>query len=106
MDEFTLAQQSLQLVRKDLGFKEDISLEDHPDPFEPLLVFLEKRIKHMLDVDFASLLNAMYRIDIPEDQVKVLLELTKPQDLAKAIATAIIEREKQKAITRQKYRPS
>ena len=106
MDEITLAQESLQLVRKDLGLTEELPLDQVDDPFERLLDFLEKRIKYMLDVDFAGLLNALYRIDLPEERVKALLELTPPQQLAHEIAKAIIERQKEKVITRRLYRPS
>ena len=106
MDEFTLAKHSLQLAKKDLGLEDNINLEGTEDPFERLIEFLEKRIKYMLNSDFSGLLNALYRIDIPENQVRDLLEFTEPQSLAKALTLAILEREKQKVITRQQYRQS
>jgi hypothetical protein len=106
MNEFKLARESLQLVQKDLGLEDNILFEGQSDPFERLLEYLEKAIKFKLDNDFAGLLNAMYRIDIPEDQLKALLSMTKPEEMSNAIAQAIIEREKQKVLTRQQYRKS
>lgn len=106
MDEFTLASHSLQLIQKDLGLEENINLERANEPFERLIEFLEKRIKFLLDTDFSGLLSALYRIDIPENKVKEILELSTPQNLARALTMAIIEREKQKVITRQQYRQS
>lgn len=76
MDEITAAQESLQLVRRDLGLEEDMSLEGAADPDERLYSWLEKRIRNLLDHDFNGLLNALYRVDIPEEQLKQLLSLT------------------------------
>ncbi|GAB4245908.1 MAG: hypothetical protein Tsb0034_24610 [Ekhidna sp.] len=104
MDEVTLAKESYQLVRKDLGLEEEIQFEGFDNAFDRLLIFLTKQINELLDHDFNRLLNALYRIDIPENQVKCLLESTPPNEIAAALAAAVIEREKQKVLTRLKYR--
>jgi len=104
MDEITLARESLQLVRKDLGLEEDMSLEGITDPFDRLHGWLEKRISYLLDHDFPTLLNALYRIDIPEEQLKQILALSSPTALASALTTAILHREMQKVETRRIYK--
>lgn len=106
MDEFLLAEKSYQLIRKDLGLKEEIVLKDLNNDFDQLEEYLTKQVNHLLDHDFNALLNAMYRIDIPEDRVNHILYESSPDTLANNLARVIIEREKQKAITRLKYRPS
>jgi hypothetical protein len=104
MDEITLATESLQLVRKDLGLEDIISLEGTTDPFERLSEWLEKRIRYLLDHDFPTLLNALYRIDIPENYLNELLTHTPPEQLSAVLTTAILNREKQKVETRIRYR--
>jgi len=104
MDEITLAQESFLLVRKDLGLQDDLSLEGAIDPFDRLQHFLEKRIRNMIDHDFSGLLNALYRVDISEHQLRHLLALTPPEQLAHAITQAVLQREKQKVETRRKYK--
>ena len=82
MDEVTLLRHSYQLIRKDFGLEESWDFED-----------------------LNRLLNALYRIDIPENRVKDLLQHSKQGEIARNVAKAIIEREKQKVITRQQYQP-
>lgn len=103
MDEVTLVNKSYQLICKDLGLVEESGFEEENSSFDRLAIYLEKQINYLLDHDFNRLINAMYRIDIPDYQVNELLHSSKSGDLAKNIARAIIEREKQKVITRVKY---
>lgn len=104
MNEITLAQESLQLARKDLILEDNLTLEGVPDPFERLHAFLEKQVSWLLDHDFSRLIHALYRIDIPESEVNRLLSESPPGQVAANISAAIIHREKQKVISRQKYR--
>ncbi|MEQ9467545.1 MAG: hypothetical protein RLN88_09040 [Ekhidna sp.] len=105
MDEVTLVRQSYQLVRKDFGLEENFDFEEGQIGFDRLEEFLAKQVNYLLDHDLNKLLNALYRIDIPESQVKQLLHYSSQGEIAKNMAKAIIEREKQKVITRQKYQP-
>jgi len=104
MDNIQQAINCYQLACKDLG------LEDIPDPTElddPMIrleKLLEIRIKEMLDSDFEGLINAFYRIDLSEKKVKEILGFGRPATLAMQLARAVIEREKQKVITREQYR--
>jgi len=104
MDEWTLAKESLQLAGKDLALPDGYELESSEDPLGSLQEFLAKQIRYMLDNDLNGLLNALYRVDIPEKRVKQILEVTAPGEIADQLAGAVIEREKQKVITRQQYK--
>lgn len=104
IDEVTLATSSYQLIRKDLGLEEEMVFTTEENAFDRLEKFLEKAINYLLDHDFNRLLNALYRIDIPESQVNELLQRSSADQLALEIAKAVIEREKQKVITREQYR--
>ncbi|MEO9871897.1 hypothetical protein [Ekhidna sp.] len=105
MDQFTLVEQSYHLIRKDLGLEEEMEFGKEENAADRLLTFLTKQINHLLDHDLNKLLNALYRIDIPENKVKDLLHGSKQGEIAKNLAQAIINREKQKVMTRQQYQP-
>lgn len=104
-EEVTLVNKSYQLIRKDLGLEEELEIGEDAS-FDWLTTYLERQINHLLDHDFNRLINAMYRIDIPDHKVNEFLHSSKSGELAKNIAIAIIEREKQKVLTRMKYQPS
>ena len=104
MDEVTLAQQSYQLIQKDFGLEENTEIEEAKIAFDWLEDYLTKKVNYLLDHDFNLLLNALYRIDISDDQTKELIHLSEAREVARNIARAIIEREKQKVITRAQYR--
>lgn len=103
MDEVTLLRQSYQLVRKDFGLEDEIEFEDGEKGFDRLENFLTKQVNYLLDHDLNRLLNALYRIDISEDKTKKLLQSSNQGEIGRNLARAIIEREKQKVITRQRY---
>ncbi|WP_462251561.1 hypothetical protein [Ekhidna sp.] len=105
MDEVTLVLQSYQLVRKDFGLEDEMGFEKENISFDRLEEYLTKQVNYLLDNDLGRLLNALYRIDIPENTTKELLQNSKQGEIARNLARAIIEREKQKVLTRQKYRP-
>ncbi len=104
MDEVTLVKESYQLIRKDFGLAEATEVEEAQIDFDWLEGYLTKQISHLMDHDFNRLLNALYRIDIPDTQTKELLQSSDSGQIAGNIAIAIIEREKQKVITRAQYR--
>lgn len=102
-EESSLIKQSYQLIRKDLGLEEEWVYEETENSFDRLEKFLTKQISYLLDHNFNRLLNALYRIDIAESDVKQILS---GDDLANKLAKKVIEREKQKVLTRLKYRTS
>ncbi|WP_370089451.1 hypothetical protein [Ekhidna sp.] len=105
MNEVTLAKESYHLVRKDFGLEDELEFGQEENDFDRLEDFLTKQVNYLLDHDLNKLLNVLYRIDIPENRVKSLLQNSKQGEIARNMAKAIIEREKQKVITRRQYQP-
>ena len=105
MNEVTLVKESYHLIRKDFGLEGEWEFGQEENDFDRLEDFLTKQVNYLLDHDLNKLLNALYRIDIPENQVKSLLQNSKQGEIARNMAKAIIEREKQKVITRRQYQP-
>lgn len=103
MDEIQLAISSYKLIQKDLGISDPISLINEKQPFDELHKFLSVRVQYLLDRDFGQLLNSLYRIDIPEQQVKRIINEAEPEKIASLLAEAIINREILKVKTRLKY---
>lgn len=97
-----LVKQTYELIRVDLSLEEEWSLENLGNNFDRLEEFLVLQISYLLDHDFNRLLNALYRIDISESEVKRILKDS--NSLAGDLARAVLEREKQKVLTRLKYR--
>ena len=97
-----MIQKSYQLIKRDFSLEEQFDAEADK-PFDRLHNMLTKSVKYLLDMDFGGLMSALYRIDISEQKVKEILELTHPDNLASNFASAIILREKQKVKTRIKY---
>lgn len=63
-------------------------------------------INRLIVEDFAKLVQILYTLDISEKRLKQRLNTFPKQDAAMLMAEMIIERQKQKAITKNKYRPS
>ncbi len=101
MDSKLLAEESYKLMQKnfELATSEIESID-----FDKLLVFLWKEIIRLLDHDFNQLMNILYRIDVSEIRVKQILQVSKPEELANDLTVEILERMRQKAITRIKYK--
>ena len=89
--------------------------ENLPDPFEKILPDVEsildekallelftKRVEEMMRDDLGLLLSSLYRLDVYEDKIqRALKSPTVPA--AEGIARLIIERQKEKILTRKKY---
>ena len=61
-------------------------------------------IRDLLDHDLNRLLNVFYKIDISEEQFKMILSCSPADQLADKLADLVIEREMLKMETRRKYR--
>ena len=70
---------------------------------QKLLQLLTKRINHLLDHDFQTLLNIMYRIDVDEAKFKHILVHQPAGEIAASLAQLILHRMMQKAEMRLKY---
>jgi len=62
---------------------------------------LAASINEMITGDFTGLLNMLYRIDIDEKKLRELLRSNPGIDAGYIIADLLIEREKQKEISRE-----
>ena len=70
---------------------------------EQLLTALSVEINRLINQDFSRLIAILYRIDISEPKLKILLAENKGSDAGRIIAWMILERQKEKQITRKKY---
>lgn len=64
------------------------------------LIFL---INELINKDFHSLIQLLYRIDVNEKKIRLYLEENSDKDAASVLADLIIERQLQKIESRKKY---
>jgi hypothetical protein len=64
------------------------------------LIFL---INELINEDFQSLIQLLYRIDVNEKKIRLYLEENSDKDAASVLADLIIERQLQKIESRKKY---
>ncbi len=95
--------ETLTLIQKDLDLQDSQIIAVPEFDFNGLKNYLKAAISRLLDNDFNRLINAMYRIDIPEDQLADALNTPDPSRVASKIADLVIQRELQKVRTRKKY---
>lgn len=62
---------------------------------------LAEYINHLINHDFDKLITYLYRIDVSEQKLKLLLRENQQEDAAHIIASLIIERQEQKIKTRE-----
>ena len=70
---------------------------------EQLLQVLSVEINRLINQDFSRLIAILYRIDISEPKLKILLAENKGSDAGRIIAWMILERQKEKQKTRKIY---
>ena len=68
-----------------------------------LRLLLSEHIHTLITKDFSRLIAILYRLDISEKKLKVLLQHQLQKDAGLIIADMIIERQLQKIETRKKY---
>lgn len=88
------------MVSKDLDFATE--QKDLPVSMSGLHTWLEQKIADLLDHDPTRLMQALYRIDVDEDEVR--RAFAGLENLAETLSSLIIQRVQQKIATRQKYR--
>ncbi|MDW3193874.1 MAG: hypothetical protein R8G66_15990 [Cytophagales bacterium] len=93
---------TLQLIQSALPTQSDFDKGDEFS-FDRLLDWLTQQIDHLIDYDYKHLVEALYRIDVPESKVAEILngDVT---NVSRNLAKAILERQMKKAATRIKYR--
>lgn len=63
-------------------------------------------INHLLLHDFNKLVQILYRVDVDEKKLKVLLQENKETDAAVIIADLLLQRQEEKIKTKQEFKPS
>jgi len=89
-------QKNIKLPSTEINNRENIDME-------VLRSYLIKVISELLDKDFNRLIQAMYRIDIPENEFKSALSIINQEKIAEEIANLVIKREMEKVESRKKY---
>jgi hypothetical protein len=86
--------------------------EDHrKNPASPgnltvdeLADLLAERVNAMINGDFSALVQLLYRIDINESRLRLILQENQASDAGQLIARMILERQWQKIETRRQYK--
>lgn len=89
-------------IAQTLALREDLIQETNSE--EALLNLIEQYVQELVDTNFEQLLRILYRIDIADYKVKKAIDNVGATNAARAIAELILEREKEKIISRQKYK--
>lgn len=74
------------------------------DQMEVLHAKLSERIQYLLLNETETLMQLLYRMDVPEKKFHTAMQLHPLTKIGDEIANLVIERELQKVITRRKYR--
>lgn len=94
-----VAEEVFSILKKDFEFPSEIEVKDQ----SYLLQLLVPLVSRMLDRDFERLLQICYRIDLGENKLKKILHESSPEEMAKDLSIAIIERQILKIEIRRKY---
>jgi len=96
-----LTMEALALIA-DLNRVYDMELSDRLriDQVEALLA---EKITAMINIDFSALVQLLYRVDVDESRLRLLLQENKASDAGGLIARLILERLWQKILTRRAY---
>ena len=70
---------------------------------DELTDLLAEKINEMIHKDFNALVQLLYRIDVNEAKLRLLLQENTTTDAGRTIARMILERQWQKIIMRRKY---
>ncbi|HBH23548.1 MAG TPA: hypothetical protein DDY13_09005 [Cytophagales bacterium] len=92
-----------RLISKDLSIDPNELEVAEKENLEDLHKQLTLLVRKLLDQDFQFLMNAMYRIDISENDLAEALNTPNPENVASEIASLVIRREMKKMETRKKY---
>jgi hypothetical protein len=65
---------------------------------------LAEKINSLIQRDFGALVQLLYRVDVPEQKLRRMLDDNNGEDAGRLIARLIIERQWQKIETRRQYR--
>lgn len=63
-------------------------------------------LNHLVEHDFESLVQLLYRVDVPEKAVRQLLQQEPTRDAGLLLATLLLDRQAAKDATRNQFRQS
>jgi precorrin-3B methylase len=88
-----------------LQLSEDAALQIMPGiTYELLEELLAEKLESMISHDFQQFVLLLYRVDVAENRVRLLLEADITPGVYRKIAALLIERQQQKIISRQLYK--
>lgn len=70
-----------------------------------LLAMLSERIEEMLDKRPEYLMSLLYRLDVLEEKIRPVMRADAPEPAHIGLAQLVLERQKQRAETRQTIKP-
>jgi len=93
-----MSDELIEILNTELAIElpEKISLEE-------LKGKLMQHVNHLIDTNFQQLVAILYRVDVSESKLKMLLNESMGEDSGSIIADLIIERQLQKIKFRQKF---
>jgi hypothetical protein len=86
----------------DLNTSYGLDLQEAPT-MDALEALLAERVNAMINGHFGTLVQLLYRIDINESRLRLLLQENQASDAGLLIARLILERQWQKILTRREY---
>ncbi|MFI5453474.1 hypothetical protein ACHMWN_15115 [Pedobacter sp. UC225_61] len=86
----------IKIINKDFDLPENLEEDE-------LLEVMVNAFAYLIDEDFQKLVQILYKADVDQDKLKVLLENTVNASSAEVIAQAYIARQKAKIETWKKY---
>jgi hypothetical protein len=92
---------SISLPDKIVEITNSLQLNSIDEIREKLLVL----INDLINKDFQTLIQLLYRIDVNEKKIRLYLNEKPNEDAASVLADLIIERQLQKIESRKKFRP-
>ena len=98
--EKNLAQQTTELIARDFG------LEIGPEPLteQQLFELVANEVAYMIEHRMETLFSLLYRLDVSERKIRAALAAEAAEPANVILAKLIIDRQKQRIITKMQYR--
>lgn len=90
-----------QHIEELLRLNHQLSSLEQVEMKEQLIVYINYLLLH----DFNKLVQILYRVDVDEKKLKVLLQENKETDAAIIIADLLLQRQEEKIKTKQEFKP-
>lgn len=101
MSEKSTSELTAELIRRDF----ELEGIDGPVDEEALLRLLADHVDYLIQHRMEWLLSLMYRMDVAEDKVQAALSPAAALPANEGLARLILERQKQRVLTKQSYKP-